>query len=153
MGAIDKSRERESMFNEYQSEIRKKDREEKEEKRKIAKKDFKELLKETSDIDRHSHWSDIKKGIENDQRYTAVESSSQRQDWFDDYVQELKDEHRREKDKKKDRTTRSRSRSRHRSRSRGKKRSRSRDRKEKKKKKDKKRDKRDKGEGIAQDRV
>merc|ERR1711976_1117913 len=147
MGAIDKSRERESMFNEYQSEIRKKDREEKEEKRKIAKKDFKELLKETSDIDRHSHWSDIKKVIENDQRYTAVESSSQRQDWFDDYVQELKDEHRREKDKKKDRTTRSRSRSRHRSRSRGKKRSRSRDRKEKKKKKDKKRDKRDKEEG------
>lgn len=145
--AIDKSRERESMFNEYQSEIRKKDREEKEEKRKIAKKDFKELLKETSDIDRHSHWSDIKKVIENDQRYTAVESSSQRQDWFDDYVQELKDEHRREKDKKKDRTTRSRSRSRHRSRSRGKKRSRSRDRKEKKKKKDKKKDKRDKEEG------
>merc|ERR1719481_1702629 len=42
--AIDKSRERESLFNEYQSEIRKKDREEKEEKRKINKKDFKELL-------------------------------------------------------------------------------------------------------------
>merc|ERR1719445_2982426 len=93
--AIDKSRERESMFNEYQSEIRKKDREEKEEKRKIAKKDFKELLKETADIDRHSHWSDVKKVIENDERYTAVDSSSQRQDWFDDYVQELKDEHRR----------------------------------------------------------
>merc|ERR1719305_715529 len=87
--AIDKSRERESMFNEYQSEIRKKDREEKEEKRKIAKKDFKELLKETADIDRHSHWSDVKKVIENDERYTAVDSSSQRQDWFDDYVQEL----------------------------------------------------------------
>merc|ERR1711941_261357 len=44
--AIDKSRKRESMFNEYQSEIRKKEREEKEEKRKITKKDFKELLKE-----------------------------------------------------------------------------------------------------------
>merc|ERR1712112_106997 len=51
--AIDKSRERENLFNEYQSEMRKKDREEKEEKRKITKKEFKELLKETDDIDRH----------------------------------------------------------------------------------------------------
>merc|ERR1712066_1090039 len=116
--AIDKSRERESMFNEYQSEIRKKEREEKEEKRKITKKDFKELLKETEDIDRHSHWSDIKKIIENDDRYTAIESSSQRQDWFEDYVQELKDEHRREKDKKNDRSSSSRRRYRSRSRSR-----------------------------------
>ena len=145
--AIDKSRERESMFDEYRSEIRKKEREEKEEKRKITKKDFKELLKETEDIGRHSHWSDIKKIIENDDRYTAIESSSQRQDWFEDYVQELKDEHRREKDKKKDRSSSSRSRYRSRSRSRGKKRSRSRDRKEKKIKKDKKKDKHEKEEG------
>merc|ERR1712228_828236 len=100
--AIDKSRERESMFNEYHSEIRKKDREEKEERRKISKKDFKDLLKETEGIDRHSHWSDIKKIIEKEDRYVAVDSSSQRQDWFDDYIQELKDEHRREKEKKKE---------------------------------------------------
>merc|ERR1719445_2443511 len=53
--AIDKSRDRESLFNEYQSEMRKRDREEKEEKRKVLKKDFKELLRDTEDIDRHSH--------------------------------------------------------------------------------------------------
>merc|ERR1712098_828510 len=35
--AIDKSRDRESLFNEYQSEMRKRDREEKEEKRKILR--------------------------------------------------------------------------------------------------------------------
>merc|ERR1712113_1326837 len=141
--AIDNSRDREAMFNDYQSEIRKKDREEKEERRKISKKDFKDLLKETEGIDRHSHWSDIKKIIEKEDRYVAVDSSSQRQDWFDDYIQELKDEHRREKEKKKERTTRSRSRSRRKSRSRskGRKRSRSKDRKEKKKKKDKDKDK------------
>merc|ERR1719211_393287 len=113
--AIDKSRDREAMFNDYQSEIRKKDRDEKEERRKISKKDFKDLLKETEGIDRHSHWSDIKKIIEKEDRYVAVDSSSQRQDWFDDYIQELKDEHRREKEKKKERTTRSRSRSRRKS--------------------------------------
>merc|ERR1711915_350784 len=92
-------------------EIRKKEKEEKEEKRKQIKKDFKSLLKETEGIDRHSYWSDVKKIIAEDPRYLAVESSGQREDWFTDYVLELKDEHRREKDKKraeKDRNSRSR---------------------------------------------
>merc|ERR1719357_314462 len=144
--SIDKSRDRESLFNEYQLEVRKKEKEEKEEKRKQIKKDFKALLRETEGIDRHSYWSDIKKLIGEDERYLAVESSGQREDWFTDYVLELKDEHRREKDKKraeKDRNSRSRSKSRGRRRSRSRSRSggkekKRRDRsKEKKKKKDK----------------
>merc|ERR1712012_902474 len=139
--AIDKSRERENLFNEYQSEMRKKDREEKEEKRKITKKEFKELLKETDDIDRHSHWSDIKNLIDRDERYLTVESSGQRQDWFEDYVQELKDEHRREKDKKKDRSTRSRSRSRERKKSRSRSRSKEKKKRDRSKEKRKKKDK------------
>merc|ERR1719210_1119221 len=118
--AIDKSRDRESLFNEFQSEIRKKEQDEKEERRKISKKDFKALLVETESIDRHSHWSDVKKTIDKDERYLAVDSGSLREDWFYDYVQDLKDEHKREKEKK--RGTRSRSRSK----SHGRKRSRSR---------------------------
>merc|ERR1712004_516714 len=77
--------------------------------REQAKKGFKELLKETEGIDHHSHWSDFKKMISEDPRYVAVDKSNDREDWFLDYVQELKDEHRREKDKK--RADRSRSRS------------------------------------------
>ena len=123
--AIDKSRDRESLFNEYQMEVRKKEKEEKEEKRKQIKKDFKALLRETEGIDRHSYWSDIKKMIGEDDRYLAVESSGQREDWFTDYVLELKDEHRREKDKKRAEKERS---SRSRSKSRGRKRSKSRSR-------------------------
>merc|ERR1712029_899927 len=113
----------------------------KEEKRKITKKEFKELLKETDDIDRHSHWSDIKKLIDKDERYLTVESSGQRQDWFEDYVQELKDEHRREKDKKKDRSTRSRSRSRERKKSRSRSRSKEKKKRDRSKEKRKKKDK------------
>merc|ERR1712154_95614 len=109
--AIDKSRDRESLFNEYQMEVRKKEKEEKEEKRKQIKKDFKALLRETEGNDRHSYWSDIKKLIGEDDRYLAVESSGQREDWFTDYVLELKDEHRREKDKKRAEKEKSRSRS------------------------------------------
>merc|ERR1712088_301691 len=132
--AIEKSRDREAHFNDYVSELKKKDKEEKDEKRKAAKKGFKELLKETEGIDHHSHWSDFKKLISEDPRYLAVDKSNDREDWFLDFVQELKDEHRREKDKK--RADRSRSRSS----SRGKKKKRSRSR-DKKKKKDKDRSK------------
>ena len=146
--SIDKSRDRESLFNEFQSEIRKKERDEKEERRKVAKKDFKALMKETESIDRHSHWSDVKKTIDKDERYLAVDSSSLREDWFYDYVQDLKDEHKREKEKKRGTRTRSRSKSRgrKRSRSRSKKRERSRDKK-KKKDKEQKKEKREKEEG------
>merc|ERR1711962_832707 len=139
--AIEKSRDREAHFNDYVSELKKKDKEEKDEKRKAAKKGFKELLKETEGIDHHSHWSDFKKMISEDPRYVAVDKSNDREDWFLDYVQELKDEHRREKDKKRADRSRSRSSSRgEKSKKRDKDRSRSRSRsheKSKKKKKDK----------------
>lgn len=126
--AIEKSRDRETIFNEYIADVRKKEKEDREEKRKAAKREYKELLKETEEIDRHTHWSDVKKIIQDDPRYTAVESSSSREDWFADYLHELKEEHR---NKKKER---SRSRSRRRSRSRSRSRSGSREKKKKKRK-------------------
>jgi transcription elongation regulator 1 len=132
---IEKMREREALFNEYLIDARKREKEEREVKRKTSKKEFMVLLKETTAIDRHCHWSEVKKTIDSDPRYKAVESSSQREDWFLDHVHDLKEEHRREKEKKKKNRSRSRSRS-----PRGKKRSRSRSRS--KDKKGKKKDKR-----------
>merc|ERR1719211_299261 len=149
--AIDKSRDRESLFNEFQSEIRKKEREEKEERRKISKKDFKALLVEMETIDRHSHWSDVKKTIDKDERYLAVDSGSLREDWFYDYVQDLKDEHKREKEKKRSTRSRSRSRSKSRGRKRSRSRSRSKDRKKRERSRDKKK-KKDKDRSRSRDR-
>lgn len=53
------------------------------------KADFISLLKETSGLDRHSRWSEVKKKINSDSRYEAVDSSSRREDWFKDYVRNL----------------------------------------------------------------
>jgi len=128
---VEKSRDREDIFKDYLVELRKREKEDKEEKRKSVKKDFKNLLKDTDEIDRHSHWSDIKKVIQDDDRYLAVDSSSQREDWFMDYLQELKDDHRSSKSKKDRSRSRRRSRS---SRSRSRSRSDSREKKKKKKK-------------------
>merc|ERR1712066_1039803 len=65
---IDKSRERESLFNEFMIEIKKKDREERAAKKEQSKKDFVAMLKEfsqspDSSLDRHSRWSDVKKKL------------------------------------------------------------------------------------------
>merc|ERR1712045_969763 len=81
---VKKSRERESLFNEFMVDIKKKDREERAAKKDQAKKDFMALLKEFSEnpehsLDRHSRWNGIKKKLDSDSRYKAVDSSSLRE--------------------------------------------------------------------------
>ena len=49
--------------------MKKREKEEKEEKRKFIKKDFKAMMKECDEIDHHSRWSDIKKTLSDDPRY------------------------------------------------------------------------------------
>jgi len=140
--AIEKSRDRDAHFTEYVGELKKKEKEEKDEKRKEAKKGYKELLKETEGIDHHSHWSDFRKkeGFCDNSRFLAVDKSADREDWFLDLVQDLKDDHRKKKKEvKKEERSRSRSSSRGRDKK-SKKRSRSRSRsRDKKKKKDRSR--------------
>lgn len=58
------------------------------------------LLKESDDVDRHSRWGDVKKKLDSDPRYKAVDSSTTREDWFREHIKHLKDERKREKDKK-----------------------------------------------------
>lgn len=60
-----------------------------------------QLLKELPDVDRHTRYSDVKKKIGSDPRYKAVDSSNQREDWFRDFIKQLKDERRRDKEKEK----------------------------------------------------
>merc|ERR1711997_561491 len=76
-------------------------------KEKQTRKEFFAMLKESSGVDRHSHWSDVKKTLEGDSRYKAVESSSQKEDWFLDHIHDLKEDHRKEKEKKKRERSRS----------------------------------------------
>lgn len=64
------------------------------------RKDFFDLLREHSEIDRHSRWSDVKKKLDSDSRYKMVDSSSLREDYFREFIRLLKDERRhRDRDK------------------------------------------------------
>lgn len=105
---IEKMRERESLFNEYLLEVRKREKDEKAMRREQVKRDFISLLREQSDIDRHSRWSEAKKKIDSDPRYKVVESSTTREDWFREYQKVLKEERKREKEKDRERKDRER---------------------------------------------
>ncbi|KAL3865336.1 hypothetical protein ACJMK2_006934 [Sinanodonta woodiana] len=88
---IEKMRERENLFSDFVAEVRRKEKEEKSHQKEKLKTDFIQLLKET-DIERHSRWSEIKRKIDSDPRYKAIDSSSRREDWFKDYVKNIEED-------------------------------------------------------------
>ena len=55
----------------------------------LQRHDFFQLLRDTPDITRHSKWNDVKRKIDHDPRFKAVDSSARREDWFKDYVRDL----------------------------------------------------------------
>lgn len=61
------------------------------------------MLREYNEITRHSRWIDVKKLIDTDKRYRAVENSIQREDYFHEYCKILKEERRKQKEKERDR--------------------------------------------------
>ncbi|KAL5022911.1 hypothetical protein ScPMuIL_002066 [Solemya velum] len=100
---IEKMRERESVFSDYCSDLRRREKDEKAHQREKLKADFIQLLKSVKSIEKNSRWSDIKRKIDSDPRYKAVDSSSRREDWFRDYLKNVEDESDHDDDDRKDR--------------------------------------------------
>lgn len=59
------------------------------------------MLKEHDEIDRHTHWMDIKKKLDQDPRYKTITDSILREDYFYEYIKMLKEERKKVKAKKK----------------------------------------------------
>lgn len=66
------------------------------------RKDFLTMLRERSDINRHTRFSDIRKKVENDSRYKAITEHSQREELFEDHIKALKEEKRKAKEKERE---------------------------------------------------
>lgn len=64
------------------------------------------MLREHSEISRHSRWPDVKKRIDSDSRFRAVDGSNLREDYFIEYCKVLKEERRKQKDKEHERKSR-----------------------------------------------
>jgi len=83
--AIEKTKDRESLFNDYLSDLRKIEKEEKYAEKEKLKKAYIAMLKEMKSLHRNSSWTETKKLIENDPRYKAIDSSTKREDYFRDH--------------------------------------------------------------------
>ncbi|EFP07631.1 CRE-TCER-1 protein [Caenorhabditis remanei] len=90
--AIDRTRDREDAFNDFVGELHKKEKEEKRAKKEKLKAAFVKLLEEQTSLTRKSKWSVVKKTLEEEERYIALDSSSTRESLFRDYVANLGDE-------------------------------------------------------------
>ncbi|EGT55782.1 CBN-TCER-1 protein [Caenorhabditis brenneri] len=90
--AVERSRDREDAFNDFVGELHKKEKEEKRAKKEKLKAAFVKLLEEQTGLTRKSKWSTVKKTIEDEERYIALDSSSTRESLFRDFVANLGDE-------------------------------------------------------------
>ncbi|CAI2344336.1 unnamed protein product [Caenorhabditis sp. 36 PRJEB53466] len=90
--AVERARDREDAFNDFVGELHKKEKEEKRAKKEKLKTAFVTLLEEQTGLTRKSKWSSVKKTLENEERYIALDSSSTRESLFRDYIANLGDE-------------------------------------------------------------
>jgi len=84
--AIEKVRDRESWFHEYVGELKSREKEETNrpnDKEKVRRNYF-QLLKEFN-VTNDSSWSELKRLIDRDPRYKAIDSSSRRENWFREF--------------------------------------------------------------------
>ncbi|VDN41532.1 unnamed protein product [Gongylonema pulchrum] len=88
---VEKMREKEEIFNEYVQELDKKEKEERKEKKEKLRRDFIAMLMEKN-ITRRTKWSSLKKQLEDDERYKAVDRSSSRENLFREYQDTLPEE-------------------------------------------------------------
>ncbi|CAB4396689.1 hypothetical protein RhiirA1_417967 [Rhizophagus irregularis] len=95
-------KEKEKTFRNYVKGLKEKESERKRVQQKKAEEDFVRLLRETREIKYNSSWRKVKRIIDHDPRYDAVESSDMREDIFRDYCRKLEAEDEEEMAKKED---------------------------------------------------
>ncbi|XP_061355627.1 pre-mRNA-processing protein 40A-like [Gastrolobium bilobum] len=88
-GALKTLGERKQAFNEYLSQRKKQEAEEKRMKQKKAREDFKKMLEESTELTSSTRWSKAVSIFENDDRFKAVERDRDRRDMFDSFLEEL----------------------------------------------------------------
>ncbi|XP_019165292.1 PREDICTED: pre-mRNA-processing protein 40A-like isoform X3 [Ipomoea nil] len=88
-GALKTLSERKQAFNEYVGQKKKLEAEERRARQKKAREDFKKMLEESKELTSSMRWSKAISIFENDERYKAVERAKDREDLFQDYIEEL----------------------------------------------------------------
>ncbi|PON40510.1 WW domain containing protein [Parasponia andersonii] len=88
-GALKTLGERKQAFNEFLSQRKKLDAEEKRNKQKKAREEFKKMLEESAELTSSTRWSKAESLFENDERFKAVERDRDRRELFENHVEGL----------------------------------------------------------------
>ncbi|KAF3680007.1 putative pre-mRNA-processing protein 40A-like isoform X2 [Capsicum annuum] len=88
-GALKSLCERKQAFNEYLSQKKKLEAEERRVKQKKAREDFRIMLEDCKELSPSSRWSKAISIFEHDERFKAVERAKDHEEIFEDYVEEL----------------------------------------------------------------
>ncbi|XP_057677650.1 transcription elongation regulator 1 isoform X2 [Corythoichthys intestinalis] len=86
--SIDKMKDREAIFIEHMTALRKRDKEDSKSRGDKVRQDFFEMLSDQH-VEGGQRWSKVKERMETDPRYKAVESSALREDYFKQYLDKL----------------------------------------------------------------
>ncbi|TXG64060.1 hypothetical protein EZV62_011054 [Acer yangbiense] len=86
--------ERKQAFNEFLGQKKKEEAEERRNKLKKAREDYKKMLEESTELTSTSRWSKALTMFENDDRFKAVDRERDRRDLFDNHLEELKQKER-----------------------------------------------------------
>ncbi|XP_075887924.1 transcription elongation regulator 1-like isoform X2 [Nelusetta ayraudi] len=85
---IDKMKDREAIFVEFMTAMKKRDKEDSKSRGEKVKQDFFELLSDQH-VEAGQRWSKVKERLETDPRYKAVESSALREELYKHYMEKL----------------------------------------------------------------
>ncbi|XP_017330029.1 transcription elongation regulator 1a isoform X5 [Ictalurus punctatus] len=96
--AIEKMKDREAIFAEFMTSLRKKEKENSKNRGEKVRQDFFELLSDYH-VDGQQRWSKVKEKMETDPRYKAVETSAAREELFKSFVEKLAKNSNSEKEK------------------------------------------------------
>lgn len=88
-GALKSLGERKQAFNEFTSQKKKLEAEERRARQKKAREDFKKMLEESKELTPSTRWSKAISIFEDDERFKAVERAKDREDLFENYKEEL----------------------------------------------------------------
>ncbi|KAL9244749.1 hypothetical protein vseg_018484 [Gypsophila vaccaria] len=88
-GALKSLGERKQTFNEYLSQKKKQEAEERRARNKKAKEDFRKMLEECSELTSSTRWGKALNMIGDDERFNAIERARDREDMFEEYLREL----------------------------------------------------------------
>lgn len=93
-GALRTLGERKQAFNEFLSQKKKLEAEERRVKQKKAREEYKKMLEESTELTSSTRWSKVATMFEEDERFKAVERERDRRDLFENFIDELKEKER-----------------------------------------------------------